>query len=78
MLIIVLKSNPARRVNLGLEPSWVEEKIGKEKIQCDQADLAKPSCNPLTFVFLTKMTSFWFKKKKNRPERPGRNPEPGP
>jgi hypothetical protein len=52
MLIIVLKSDPARRVDPGLEPGWVEEKIGKEKTRCD---LAKPGqkfgCNPLTFVF---------------------------
>jgi hypothetical protein len=62
MLIIVLKSDPARRIDSGLEPGWVKEKIGKEKIRCDLANLAKPGqkcgCNPLTFVFFTKMTPF--------------------
>jgi hypothetical protein len=32
----------------------------------------KLGCNPLTFVFFfTKITLFWFKKKKNWPGRPG-------
>jgi hypothetical protein len=38
----------------GLEPSRVEEKIGKKKTRCDPVDLArlgqKSGCNPLIFV----------------------------
>jgi hypothetical protein len=35
---IVLKFDPARWVDLGLEPGQVEEKTGKEKIWCDLTD----------------------------------------
>jgi hypothetical protein len=41
-------------INPGLEPSRVEEKIGKKKLGVP-VDLArpdqKPGCNPLIFVF---------------------------
>jgi len=65
----------------------VEEKTGKEKTWCDPADptgwpgktRSKPGCNPLTFVFFTKMTSFWLKKKLTRLTWwPDQNPEPEP
>jgi len=36
---IVLKSGPALRVDLGLEPGRVEEKTGERKTRCDSADL---------------------------------------
>ena len=36
---IVLKSGPALRVDLGLEPGRVEEKTGKGKTWFDSADL---------------------------------------
>jgi hypothetical protein len=36
---IVLKFGPALRVDLGLEPGWVEEKTGKGKTWFDSADL---------------------------------------
>jgi len=45
----------------GLEPGWVDKKIGKIMTRCDPTDPAgwpddpgdpsKPDCNPLTFVF---------------------------
>jgi len=35
---IVLKPGSAWRVDPGLESGWVEEKIGKEKTQCDPVD----------------------------------------
>jgi len=35
-----LKPGPARRVNPGLEPGWVEEKMEEGKTRCDPADLA--------------------------------------
>jgi hypothetical protein len=69
-----------------LQPGQVEEKIWKEKTWCDPAcwpsktryvDPArpgqKPDCNPLIFVFFTKTTSFWFKKKLTQatPSKPG-------
>jgi hypothetical protein len=47
-----------------MKPGRVEEKIGKEKTRCDPADPAtrltwqNPIANLLTFVFLTKTTSF--------------------
>jgi hypothetical protein len=31
MEVIVLKPDPAQQVNPGLEPGWVEEKIGEGK-----------------------------------------------
>jgi len=42
-LCIVLKLDPARQVNPGLKLDWVEEKTGKEKIQCDRVDPATQS-----------------------------------
>jgi hypothetical protein len=44
----------------GLKPGRVEEKIEEEKTWwVDPARSSqKPGCNPLTFVFFTKMTSF--------------------
>jgi hypothetical protein len=60
-------------IDLELEPDRVEEKTGEEKTRCDLAnsidwpgDCQKPSCNPLTFVFvfLLKTMSFWFFLKK--------------
>jgi hypothetical protein len=62
-VIIVLKPGSARRVDPGLEPGQVEEKIWEGITRCDPARLGqKPGCNRLTFVFFTKTTSFWFKK----------------
>jgi hypothetical protein len=62
-LIIVLKSSPARQVDLGLQPGWVEKKQKKK----NSADLARSNCNPLTFVFLflLKQRRFDFLKKNN-------------
>jgi len=68
---IVLKLGPARRVDPGLEPGRIEEKIEKIMTRCDSADPVdwpddpekpgqKLGCSPLTFVFFMKMTSFWF------------------
>jgi len=62
-LNIVLKPGPAPRVDPGLESGRVEEKIGKVMTRrVDPVDSEKPSqklgCNLLTFVFLTKTTSF--------------------
>jgi len=60
---IVLKPGPAWRVDPGLEPGWIEEKIEEGKTRCDSVDSTRPSqkpgCNPLTFVFIffTKTTS---------------------
>jgi hypothetical protein len=52
-------------VNLELKPGWVKEKTGKEKTRLTPATqlrpcglTRRPGCNPLTFVFLTKMMSF--------------------
>jgi hypothetical protein len=61
ILDIVLKSDPARRVDPGLEPGQVDEKIGKVMTRrvdpATSVDLAKPGCNPLTFFFI-KTTPF--------------------
>jgi hypothetical protein len=39
---------------------------------------ARPNCNPLIFIFLTKTTLFWFKNFLTWPIRwPGQNPKPG-
>ena len=79
---IVLKPGPARRVNPGLEPGRVEEKIEEEKTRWPgwpSKTRSKAGCNSLAFVFFffTKTTSFWFKK--NELTRwPGQNPKPGP
>jgi hypothetical protein len=35
VFIVVLKLDPARRIDPGLELNWIEEKTGKEKIRCD-------------------------------------------
>jgi hypothetical protein len=59
VFIVVLKLGPARRVDPRLELNRVEEKTGEEKILCDPARPGqKPGCNPLTFFFFTKTTSF--------------------
>jgi hypothetical protein len=53
-----LKPGPARRVDPGLEPGRIEEKMGEEKTRCDlttrltRQDLV---ANPLTFVFFLKL-----------------------
>jgi hypothetical protein len=38
---MVLKSNASWRIDSGLEPDWVEEKIGKEKPGVTRQDLVK-------------------------------------
>jgi len=37
LLVVVLKLGPARRVDLGLEPIRVKEKMGEGKTRCDPA-----------------------------------------
>jgi hypothetical protein len=44
----------------GLEPDWVEEKIGEEKTRCKSATYWL-----LFFFYFTKIISFWFKIKIN-------------
>jgi hypothetical protein len=65
-VIIVLKPCSARRVDPGLEPGQVEEKIWEGITRCDPVDPArlgqKPGCNRLTFVFLLKRRRFDLKK----------------
>jgi hypothetical protein len=53
--------------NLGLEPGWVDEKIGKIMTRCDPADPAgwpgKIRLQPVDFCFfcfIIKTTSFWI------------------
>jgi hypothetical protein len=62
MFFIVLKPGPARRVDLGLEPGQVEEKIREGKTRRDPVDPARPGCKLVDFCFffcfLTKTTSF--------------------
>jgi len=48
-----LKLGQAQRVDPGLEPGRIKEKMGKEKTQCDPARPGqKPNRNPLTFFLL--------------------------
>jgi hypothetical protein len=62
-LKIVLKPDPAWRVDTGLEPGQVEKKIRKKKIWHDPVRLSqKPGCNPLLFFFLLKRYRFDLKK----------------
>jgi hypothetical protein len=51
-----LKPGPTRRVDPGLEPGLVEEKIGEEKPGVTWLTRQDPvknpvNCNPLTFIF---------------------------
>jgi hypothetical protein len=55
--------------DLGQESDQVEKKTGEGKTWCDPADSVgwpgdpvRPSCNPLTFVFLLKQYCFDLKK----------------
>jgi len=41
-----LKPGPTRRVDPGLEPGLVEEKIGEGKIWCDLVDPIRPGQKP--------------------------------
>ena len=63
---MVLKPGPARRVDLGLEPGQVEEKIREGKTRRDPVDPARPGCKlvDFCFFFLLKRRSFDFFKKK--------------
>jgi hypothetical protein len=56
-LCIVLKPDPARQVDPGLELDRVEEKTGKEKTQCDRVDpttRSKTRLQPIDIFFLLK------------------------
>jgi hypothetical protein len=64
------ETDPARRVDPGLEPGWVEEKIEKEKTRCDLVDPVRPSCNPLTFVFFFLLRQCHFDIKKFNSNNP--------
>jgi hypothetical protein len=72
------------KLDLGLKPGWIEEKIKKVMIWCDPADPVKPGCNPLIFIFfLLKRYRFDFFLNRDWPGRPGdpvkiRNPSLGP
>jgi hypothetical protein len=53
------ETSPARRVDPGLEPGWVKEKIRKEKTRLIWAKLdQKFNYNLFIFVFFTKTMSF--------------------
>jgi hypothetical protein len=77
ILNIVLKSGPARRVDPGLEPCWVEEKIGKKKTRYDpatwltQQDLVKDPVATRWFLFFLLKRYRFDLKKKNWPRQPG-------
>jgi hypothetical protein len=60
-----LKPGPARRVNPGLEPGRVEEKIGEEKTRRDPADLATwlTRQDPVKNSVLKRFRFIFFKKK---------------
>jgi hypothetical protein len=63
---IVLKPGLAGRSGVGTRPGWKKNRGRK-----NPTDSARPGqklgCNPLTFFFFTKITSFWFKKNKIDP-----------
>jgi hypothetical protein len=42
---------PGRLVDPGLEPGWVEEKIGEEKTRLDLATRSKTWLRPVIFCF---------------------------
>jgi len=64
---IVLKPGPARRVNPGLEPGRVEEKIEEEKTRWPgwpSKTRSKAGCNSLAFVFFFLLKRHRFDLKK--------------
>jgi hypothetical protein len=48
------RPRPAGRPGARTGPGWRKNRVGKNPV--------RPGCNPLTLVFFTKTTSFWFKK----------------